>query len=175
MEPFTIDPNGLGGHSMATFEELAKSGPWGEGRVSLGLAFDGFAFTPKEYLDMLMARVDEYKIKLIHSHISWKAGQPSTPQKIEEMGYLDKRFLMAHSGMTKEDADLYRKRGVHYSSTPSSEQQMALVFPVITFRDDLGIKDLGSIGCDAHTIANAYIPNEVRIGLQGARGARNQV
>ena len=77
--------------------------------------------------------------------------------------------------MSKEDADLYRKRGVHYSSTPSTEQQMAMGFPVMAFRDDLGVKDLGSLGVDCHTNNSAYMPGEARMGLQGARAARGEV
>ena len=173
--PFVVDPNGLGGHSMPTFDELAKAAPWADGRVHLGFAYDGFPFTPKEYLDMLMAKVDEYQIKVIQSHISWRPGKPSMPQKIDELGYLDQRFLMSHSNMSKQDADLYRDRGVHYSSTPSTEQQMAMGFPVACFRDDLGVKDLGSLGVDCHTNNSAFIPGEARIGLQGARAARGEV
>lgn len=160
---------------MPTFDELAKQTPWANGRVHLGLAWDGFPFTPKEYVDGLMAKVNEFNIKLIQTHVSWKPGKPSTPKKLEELGLLDNRFLAAHSNMSKEDADLYRKRGVHYSSTPSTEQQMSLVFPVVTFRDDLGVKDLGSFGIDCHSATSAFIPGEARIGLQGARGFRGQV
>ena len=69
--PFVIDPNGLGGHSIPTFDELAKTSPWGEGRVVLGLAFDGFAFLPKEHIDPFMKKVAEAKIELIQTHTSW--------------------------------------------------------------------------------------------------------
>ncbi|KAK5171040.1 uncharacterized protein LTR77_004184 [Saxophila tyrrhenica] len=173
--PMTIDPNGFGGHAVPTFDELAKQSPWADGRVKLGLAWDGFVFAPKEYVDMLMAKVDEYKIDLIQTHISWKPGKPSWPQALERLGVLSSKFLMAHSNMTKVDADLYRKYDVHYSSTPSTEMQVALAFPVIAFRDDLGVKDLGSLGVDCHTTNAAYLPGEARIGLQSARGARAQV
>ena len=46
--PFEIDVNGLGGHSMPTLETLAAESPWGNGRVTLGFAFDGFAYLPRE-------------------------------------------------------------------------------------------------------------------------------
>ena len=160
---------------MTTFDELAKASPWADGRVKLGAAWDGFAFAPKEYVDMFMAKLGENGIDLVQAHVSWKPGKPSVPQAIEKLGALDSRFLMAHSNMTKEDADLYRKRGVHYSSTPSTELQMALASPVMAFRDDLGVKDLGSLGVDCHTNNAAYLPGEARIGLQNARAARGQV
>ena len=143
--------------------------------MDLGLAWDGFQFTPKEYVDMLMAKVNQYHVQLIQTHVSWKPGKPSAPQKLEELGLLDNRFLASHSNMTKQDADLYRKRRVHYSSTPSTEQQMSLVFPVVAFRDDLGVRDLGSLGVDCHSNNSAFMPGEARIGLQGARGARGAV
>lgn len=160
---------------MPTLEALGKASPWGDGRVALGLAWDGFPFTPKEYIDMLIAKVNELDIKMIQTRVTWKPGKPSAPQAIDGYGLLDERFLMAHSNMSKEDADLYRKRGVHYSSTPSTEQQMSLAFPVVAFRDDLGLEDLGSLGVDCHTATSSFIPGEARIGLQGARGARGYV
>jgi cytosine/adenosine deaminase-related metal-dependent hydrolase len=160
---------------MPTLEELAKLSTWGNGRVTLGFAFDGFPYLPKEYLDQLMAKLAEYKIPLIQTHISWKPGRPSMPKMLDKKGILDNRWLMAHSNMTKSDADLYRERGIHYSSTPSTEMQMGLVFPVACFRDDLGVKDLGSFGVDCHTNNSSFIPGEARIGLQGARAARAEV
>lgn len=172
--PFEIDSNGLGGHSLPTLEELAKAAPWGNGRVTLGFAFDGFPYLPHEYLDPLMAKLAEYKISHIQTHINWKPGKPSLPKMLDDKKILDKRFLMSHSNMTKEDADLYRERGVHYSSTPSTEMQMSLAFPVACFRDDLGVKDLGSLGVDCHTNNSSFIPGEARIGLQGARAAKGE-
>ncbi len=174
-DPITIDQNGFGGHAMPTFDELFKASPWADGRVKLGISWDGFAFAPKEYVDMLMAKINEAKIDLIQTHISWKPGMPSMPQAIDKVGALDGRFLMAHSNMSKDDADLYRKHGVHYSSTPSTELQMALAAPVMAFRDDLEVKDLGSLGVDCHSNNSAYLPGEARLGLQSARAARAQV
>ena len=175
VNPFVIDSNGLGVHAMSTLEQLGKASPWGDGRVTLGFAFDGFPYVPKEYLDPLMAKLEELKIKLIQFHVSWLPGQSSVPKKIDELGYLDKRFLAAHSNMPKEDADLFRKRGVHFSSTPSTELQMALASPAVAFNDDLGVKDLGSLGVDCHTNNSAFIPGEARIGLQSARASRAKV
>lgn len=160
---------------MPTFEELAQTTPWGDGRVVLGFAWDGFAFRSKEQVDVVMRKVNEYGVRLIQTHTTWRPWKPSVPQIIEGRGYLDHRFLLSHSNMSREDADLYRKRGVHYSSTPSSEQQMAMGFPVMSFRDDLGVKDLGSLGADVHSNNAAYLPGEARIGLQGARAARGEV
>jgi cytosine/adenosine deaminase-related metal-dependent hydrolase len=174
-EPFTLNMAGFDEHVLPTLDKLAKSSPWADGRVSLGISFDGFPYIPQQYVEMLMAKVQECKIDLIQTHISWKPGKPSAPQAMEKLGALNHRFLMAHSNMTKEDADLYRKHGIHYSSTPSTELQMSLAFPVMAFRDDLGVKDLGSLGVDCHTATSAYIPGEARMGLQSARAARGKV
>lgn len=176
VDPFVIDNNAFSGHAMSTFEDLASLiPPTGEGRVRLGVAWDGFPYTPKEYVDVLMGKVAEYGIELIQTHISWKPGKPSAPQAIEQLGVLDGRFLMAHSNMSKADAELYRRRGVHYSSTPSTESQMALAFPVMAFREDLGVRDLGSLGVDCHTNNAAFMPGEARLGLQSARAQRCEV
>lgn len=124
---------------------------------------------------MLISKCNEYGVEVIQTHVAWKPGKPSAPQAIEGLGILDERFLMSHSNMSKEDAKLYRTRGVHYSSTPSTELQMSMAFPVVAFNDELGVKDLGSLGVDCHTNNAAFIPGEVRLGLQSARAYRGKV
>ena len=103
-------------------------------------------------------------------------GNVSVPELLEGRGSLDARFLMAHSGnMTTEDARLYRKKGVHLSSTPSSEHQMGMGVPVPAFRKALDLTDLCSLGVDCHSLVSAFIPGEARLGLQSARAIRGQV
>lgn len=160
---------------MSTFAELAKSSPWGNGRVTLGFAFDGFAFAPKDQLDVIMAKVAEYRIPLIQTHYGWHLDRPSLLQKIEADGFLDERFLISHSIGSEDDVKLFHKHGMHFSSTPSTEQQMSITFPASVFRENTGIQDLGSLGVDCHSNNSAFIPGEARIGLQGARAARGQV
>jgi hypothetical protein len=52
---------------MNTLVELASSAPFGDGRVSLGFAFDGL-FLPKEIVIDLFNKVKSLGIKLITAH-----------------------------------------------------------------------------------------------------------
>ena len=52
---------------------------------------------------------------------------------------------------------------------------MAMGFPVVAFNDELGVKDLGSLGVDCSSNNSAFIPGEARIGLQGPRAWRGEV
>jgi hypothetical protein len=52
---------------MEQLDELAQAAPFGDGRVQLGLAFDGY-FLPKETVVDLFKRVRKAGVKLITSH-----------------------------------------------------------------------------------------------------------
>ena len=54
---------------MSTFETLAAEAPFGDGRVQLGFAFDGF-FLPKEYVLGVYEKVKALGIKLTSTHAS---------------------------------------------------------------------------------------------------------
>jgi hypothetical protein len=172
--------NSLGGHVMPTFDALAAVAPWADGRITLGFAFDAFHFLPKEYLDSLMAKLKQHAIKVITFHYVRGAIQApsSISGKLNELGILDERFLVAHSSnLTQDDADLYRKLNVHVSSTPSTELQMSMGVPVAAFRDDLGpdLPKCCSLGVDCHSATSSFIPYEARLGLQSARAVYGEV
>ncbi|KAK4503600.1 hypothetical protein PRZ48_004515 [Zasmidium cellare] len=178
-KPVTIDLNGLAGNVMADFEDVAKEGPYGDdGRVTVGFAFDGFPYLPKEYAGQLMSKLDDLQIEVITIHHTWwdLAGtSPTGLEKVDQTGVLDNRFLLAHSGnSTQADAAIMKKHGLHVSATPSTEMQMSMGLPVMAYRTDLGIQHLCSFGVDCHSNNSAYIPDEARVGLQGARAARAQ-
>jgi hypothetical protein len=52
---------------MSTLEQLAADGPFSEGRVQLGFAFDGF-FLPKQVIVPLFEKVKSLGIKVITTH-----------------------------------------------------------------------------------------------------------
>jgi cytosine/adenosine deaminase-related metal-dependent hydrolase len=119
----------LGDHVLPKFDELAGSAPWADGRVTLGFAFDGFRFLPKETLGTLMDKLQENKVQLITYHYSRVADQGLASQTValHELGILDERWLVSHGGNPDQaDADIYRRLGMHVSSTPSTELQMAM-------------------------------------------------
>ena len=179
-DSFTINPNALGDHVLPKFDELAAQSPWGNGRVTLGFAFDGFRFLPKEALEPLMAKLKENRVQLITYHYSRVPDQGSASHTVAlaEKGILDERWLVSHGGNPdQKDADIYKKFGMHVSSTPSTELQMAMGSPVAAFRDDLGQTFVHScgLGVDCHSNNSAFMPGEARIGLQSARASRGEV
>ncbi|KAM0694466.1 hypothetical protein Q7P36_004821 [Cladosporium allicinum] len=177
--PFTTEQDSLGDHVLPKFDELAAQAPWADGRVTLGFAFDGFRFLPKETLQALMTKLEENKVQLITYHYSRVPEQGTTSQtaELQGLGILDDRFLVSHGGNpSQEDADIYKQFGMHVSSTPSTELQMAMGSPVAAFRDDLGddMPRCCSLGIDCHSNNSAFIPGEARLGLQSARASRGE-
>ncbi|KAF2100906.1 Metallo-dependent hydrolase [Rhizodiscina lignyota] len=176
-EPLQLNGNFL---EPWMFEQLAGLGsraPFGpNGRVQLGLAFDGW-FLPKEMITDLFQRARDAGVKLVTTHYCRGPQSPgsSLVEQIDNFGLLDSRFLISHAtGGTPKDASLVRKAGVHISSTPSTEMQMALG-RVACFDDTL--KEMApqcSLGVDLHTNNSAYIPGEMRLALQNARSEFNQ-
>jgi cytosine/adenosine deaminase-related metal-dependent hydrolase len=178
--PFTTGFDSLSGYILPKFDELAKNAPWGNGRVTLGFAFDGFRFQPKKTLEALMTKLGDNKVQTITYHYSRVPDQGSASQTValHELGILDDRWLVSHGGNPDEkDAAIYRKLGMHVSSTPSTELQMAMGSPVAAFRDDLGksFTQSCSLGVDCHSAVSAFMPGEARIGLQSARASRGEV
>ncbi|KAK3642672.1 hypothetical protein LTR56_010720 [Elasticomyces elasticus] len=177
-DPFTLDQNSLTEDVFTILSSLAKASPFADGRVSIGFAFDAFHFLPQQYLDMLMASLASIPLITLH-YCFGPTGNFSIPQAIESKGYLDGRFLIAHStNMPKEDVALYHKRGVHLSSTPSTEMQMSMGGPVACFIENYegqNVRELCSLGVDCHSNNSAYLPGEASLALQSARGYRSQV
>lgn len=166
LEPFVVN----------TLDELGASAPFGDGRVTLGFAFDGW-FMPKEALSPFFDKVKQHKIKTITTHYVRGAvqGLASLFAKIEDMGLLSERMLFSHAtNLTRQDIELIKKRSVHMSSTPSSELQMAHGTPV-AFRDELAVQDRCSVGIDCHSNNAGSIVQKVRMLLQSARGMSNAV
>lgn len=63
---------------MSTLSDLASKAPFGDGRVTLGLAFDGLWY-PKEVVVDLFTKAKEMGIKLITTHYVRNAIQGLSP------------------------------------------------------------------------------------------------
>lgn len=63
---------------MSTLESLAAKAPFGDGRVTLGFAFDGF-FLPKEVIVSLFKKVKALGIKTWTTHYGQNAIQGMLP------------------------------------------------------------------------------------------------
>ena len=175
--PLSIHENLMEDWVMDTFIELADQAPFGDGRVTLGFAWDLW-FLPKEQIQKVFTKVEEKGIRTLTFHHSHHA---SIFKLLEDFGLLDERALVSHGGeFSKEDAELVRKKGARVSSTPSTELQMALGRPVCfdaayePYGDRHGIQDHASFGVDCHSNQAGSIISEARIGLQSARNHFNE-
>ncbi|GAD92869.1 conserved hypothetical protein [Paecilomyces variotii No. 5] len=151
-------------------ESLARSQPFGDGRVYLGLGFDSWKLPEKDIID-LWTKCRESGIKLFTTHYVVNA----TPGKFpfpQESGLLKPDLILSHStGAPDEDYKIIREHGAFVSSTPDTELQMGLGYPV-AFRDD--IKSNASFGVDLHSNNSADILTQLRIGMQYARAIEDE-
>ncbi|KAH8812267.1 hypothetical protein F5884DRAFT_784915 [Xylogone sp. PMI_703] len=158
---------------MKQLEELSKASPFGDGRVHLGLAFDA-VYLPKELVVDLFERCRRAGIKLITSHYARGAvlGSFSIVDAIDAYGLLNSDILISHaSNLSSSDAAKLTKAGASISSTPDTELQMGLGYPVC-FQDD--VKAISSLGIDCHSNNSADIVGQMRLSLQAERGRRNE-
>jgi hypothetical protein len=171
--PVEFDYHVLAPWVLEVFEELGKASPFADGRVQIGLAFDLY-FLPKDAVVSVFHKATELGIKTITSHycLNAQVSQHSLPGLLDSYGLLDDKLLFSHAtGAPASDAELLKKHNAHFSSTPSTETQMALGTPVC-LRDDM--QSQGSLGIDCHSNQLGSIVSEMRLGLQHARAEYNQ-
>lgn len=180
--PYTPDPNLFEPWVMQTFDKLADQSPFGNGRVTLGFAFDLF-FLPAPMVKEIFARVKAKGVKTITTHGSTALASPSIPI-LHKLDLLDEHIIISHGGTIKrDDAELLKKHGAHISSTPSSELQMAMGRPYAFDSsfidggwtgDSIGLQDKASFGVDCHSMTAGSIVSEAKLGLANARNHFNE-
>ncbi|KAK6007236.1 hypothetical protein QM012_006244 [Aureobasidium pullulans] len=174
--PLVMNNNILADDVINNLEELASAAPFGDGRVTLGVAFDAW-FLPKPSIISLFDKVAKLGIRTITSHSvrtpSFGASG-SLPKLIDSYGLLDDRFLLSHSNnMTPEEVELCHSKGFWISSTPGTELQMAHGSPVC-FDDKIGVQSKCSLGVDCHSNNSGDLMTQMRLALQSARGRSNE-
>lgn len=181
---------------METFDQLAALNPLGpSGLVRLAFAFDG-VWLPKEQLQPLFSKVRQAGSQLITSHSVYSAAfggkycepfqalmrpliinlqaphAPSVVQTMHEKGLLGPDVLLSHNNNPRpQDTDVLLRLNTKVSCTPSTELQMGQGNPVC-FMDKL--KTISSLGIDCHSLCSAFIPGQMNLALQWARGRRNE-
>lgn len=99
-------------------------------------------------------------------------GSHSIVDLIDAHGLLGPDILISHaSNLTQSDVEKMNKACAFVSSTPDTELQMALGYPVC-FREDM--KDISSLGVDCHSNNSGDIITQMRLGLQAERARRNE-
>ena len=146
-------------------ETLCKSAPL-HGRIYPALGFDLF-FLPQDFVTAIYARMRAAGIKLITTHVARNAvfGDASTTQLLQDYGLLGKDILMSHAtGIDASEKKILYDHGVYVSSTPETECQMGMGWPIALHP---GVH--GSLGIDCHTNNTSSIIVQARMLLQMAR------
>ncbi|KAJ4863171.1 amidohydrolase family domain-containing protein [Trichoderma breve] len=154
----TVDTDFLPRWAVEQVEELIKAGPYGGGR---------------ETVTDLYQRCRQAGAKVITTHYCRGAifGQHSIVDMLEGHGVLGPDILLSHAtNLTDADAKKLSEVKASISSTPDTEIQMGLGYPVC-FRDDT--KSISSLGVDCHSNNGSSLINQMRLGLQAERGLRN--
>ncbi|KAJ6164803.1 hypothetical protein N7470_003475 [Penicillium chermesinum] len=137
-------------------KKLAALAPFGDGRVELGLGFDGFML-PKEQVVPFFQQARALGTKVITSHYVRKYfGDESLVDKLDSYDLLGPDILLSHaSNLTESDIRKLNKARAWISTTPSTELQMGHG-DIVCFRE----------GCD--------MVSQMRLALQHERATRNE-
>ncbi|RMJ05219.1 hypothetical protein CDV36_014117 [Fusarium kuroshium] len=174
--PFTLAPNVLEPWVMDTLESLASQAPFGNGRVTLGFAFDHW-FLPNKVIQGVFnrARAAGAKLATTHAIRNPQISLADPVERIKSLGLLDSDIVLSHSnGLTPESIKAIADAGAHISSTPSAEMQMAAGYPVCLDETLPGAQKQSSIGIDCHSNQAASVAYELRLVLQASRARHNQ-
>ncbi|RMZ89034.1 hypothetical protein DV736_g3749, partial [Chaetothyriales sp. CBS 134916] len=145
-------------------EEKCKQHPI-DGRVFIGFGFDGW-YMPKEYVQTVFERTRKAGIKVMTNHIGHNKVYYFDPiHAMKEYGLLDKDIVTSHcNGLDSEKKKILYDAGVYSSSTPETECQMGMGWPVA-----LDEYVNGCLGTDCHTNNSSSILVQARMLLQQIR------
>src|SRR6478736_5756589 len=127
-----MNPELIASWTLQEIQDLGTKAPFGDGRVTMGLAFDLW-FLPEQVIQDLFKRAREAGVELATTHAvsNPQMGSYDLVQQIKGLGLLDNRMLFSHlNGYAAESVKDLADAGAHISSTPSTEMQMALGDPV---------------------------------------------
>ncbi|KAF9777116.1 hypothetical protein IL306_004631 [Fusarium sp. DS 682] len=169
-KPFALEEEILPNWLLEKLAELCRAGPFGNGRVTMGFAFDYF-FLPKEVVVNIFSQVRSLGVKTITSHYVPSLFEASTVDLLESYGLLEKDILLSHATpLNDSDAQKLQKVGASISSTPDTELQMGHGWPVC-FQENA--KSISSLGIDCHSNNTGSIVAQMKVGLQAERARHN--
>ncbi|VTT57404.1 unnamed protein product [Fusarium fujikuroi] len=148
-------------------EDLAQRGPFGNGRVNVGVSFDGYHM-PQQELEKLFRRALNAGIKLITSH-SGNFGS-SVPKALEKYSLLptpedDYTIIISHGNyMDDEDFSILKKHRVPLACTPATEAQGSMGWHLL-FEPGLTT----SLGADCHCLTSSSLMQAARTALLFSR------
>ncbi|KAK2692704.1 hypothetical protein FoTM2_011133 [Fusarium oxysporum f. sp. vasinfectum] len=148
-------------------EDLAQRGPFGNGRVNIGLSFDGYHM-PQQEVERLFRRALKAGIKLITSH-SGNFG-PSVPKALEKYSLFpapedDYTIVISHGNyMDDGDFSILKKHRVPLACTPATEAQGSMGWHLL-FEPGL----ITALGADCHCLTSSSLMQAARTALLFSR------
>ncbi|KAJ5114911.1 Metallo-dependent hydrolase [Penicillium alfredii] len=157
---------------LKQFDELSTAAPFGDGRVQMGLAFDGLSL-PKNQVVSLYDRARKAGAKVITTHyVRGTFGYDSAVDLLDSYDLLGPDILLSHaSNLTQTDIEKLQKAKAWISSTPDTELQMGHG-KVVCFQE--GCEELSSLGIDCHSNNSSDMVSQMRLALQSERSHRNE-
>ncbi|SCV52014.1 related to cytosine deaminase and related metal-dependent hydrolases [Fusarium fujikuroi] len=169
-KPFEMEEELLPAWVFEQLSSLCKNGPFANGRVTMGFAFDSF-YLPKDVVVHIFNQVRGLGIKTITSHYVPSLLPGSTVDLLESYGLLEKDILLSHATpLNDSDAQKLQRVGASISSTPDTELQMGHGWPVC-FQEN--VRSISSLGIDCHSNNTGSIVAQMKVGLQTERARRN--
>ncbi|RBR19986.1 hypothetical protein FVER53590_25026 [Fusarium verticillioides] len=169
-KPFEMEEEFLPAWLFEQLTSMRKAGPFANGRVTMGFAFDSF-YLPKDVVINIFNQVRGLGIKTITSHYVPSLLPGSTVDLLESYGLLEKDILLSHATpLNDSDAQKLQRVGASISSTPDTELQMGHGWPVC-FQENA--KSISSLGIDCHSNNTGSIVAQMKVGLQAERARRN--
>ena len=158
------DDNPIPDWNFQFVEEKCRQQPI-DGRVSIGFGFDLW-FMPKEYVQNVFQKARKAGIKVMTNHVNENGVWLHSPvHMMKNYGLLAKDMVTSHClSMSHEDKKILYDAGIYTSSTPETECQMGMGWPV-ALDDDVH----GSLGIDCHTNNSSSILVQARMILQQIR------
>ncbi|KIW83485.1 hypothetical protein Z517_02730 [Fonsecaea pedrosoi CBS 271.37] len=176
--------------ALKQIAELAQTQNQPGAVVEIGMGFD-FWFLPQEMVLGMLAKLRQSGLRVLTSHAGCNAfmglqspvpkfqsykllGAPYPPSETaREMPFL----LLSHcNGLPQEDLSILASTGTPISSTPGTEAQMGMSYPVAldpALRNQDGGRANVSLGVDCHSSEPSSIPQQARMLLQLARVEKN--
>ncbi|KAF4995338.1 hypothetical protein FDECE_12829 [Fusarium decemcellulare] len=154
--------------SMAHIFELAKSQPYGNGRVHIGFGFD-YWFLPREAVVGIFSGLRNAGIKLFTSHYAKNPALGNNPLIHTLQSYSliksPSDILLSHAtGLDEQEKKKLAETQVPVSTTPDTESQMGFGWP-LAFTPGINV----TLGVDCHTSSTSSILSLARSASHIAR------
>ncbi|KAJ6088369.1 Metallo-dependent hydrolase [Penicillium sp. IBT 16267x] len=157
---------------LKQLEDLAAAVPLGDGRVQLGLGFDGL-FLPKDLVVPLYDRARKAGVKVITSHYvpGYFAGG-SLVDVLDNYGLLGPDILLSHAtNISSAEIEKLVNAKAWITCAAELEHQMGHGYPVCF---DDGCAKISSLGIDCHSNNSGDMVHQMRLALQSERARRNE-